>query len=83
VPGERAPEQAAQDQTRLAEALLAWAVVPAQDGAETPAQRLRRFQCELYASVHNDTTPAQRERAAARMRGWEVDARALATRARW
>ncbi len=40
-------------------------------------QRVRRFNCELIARVHNDTTPAQRERAAARLRGWEDDARVL------
>lgn len=41
-------------------------------------QRLKRFNCELIARVHNDTTPAQRQRAAARLRGWEDDARVLA-----
>jgi hypothetical protein len=41
-------------------------------------QRLKRFNCELFARVHNDTTPAQRQRAAAKLRGWEDDARVLA-----
>jgi len=72
----------AQAQARLAQALQPWLRAPAA-GADSPAQRLRRFQCALYARVHNDTTPAQREHAAARLRGWAADARALASGGRW
>jgi hypothetical protein len=71
----------AQAQARLAQALQPWLRAPAD--ADSPAQRLRRFQCALYARLHNDTTPAQREHAAARLRGWEADARALAQGAWW
>jgi hypothetical protein len=73
----------AQTQARLAQALQPWVRTDAPADAEVPAQRLRRFQCALYARVHNETTPAQRAHAAARLRGWEADARALANGARW
>jgi hypothetical protein len=67
---------------RLAQALRPWLRTPAA-GVASPAQRLRRFQCALYARLHNDTTPAQREHAAVRLRGWEADACALAQGAWW
>jgi len=38
-------------------------------------------QCEWIAEVHNATTPAQRQRARERLRGWEQDFRALASQA--
>ena len=40
-------------------------------------QRLIDFNCTLVAQVHNQTTPAQRQAAAERLKGWEDDARAL------
>lgn len=40
--------------------------------------RLARYNCEFIARVHNATTPQQRERAAAKLRGIEEDLRALA-----
>jgi len=41
-------------------------------------QRLRQFNCEFAARVHNATTPAQRQAASATLAGWESDFRALA-----
>jgi hypothetical protein len=41
-------------------------------------QRLKQFNCELAAQLHNATTPAQRQAAAATLKGWETDLRALA-----
>lgn len=41
-------------------------------------QRLLEFNCAFAARVHNAATPAQREEAANRLKGWEGDARALA-----
>jgi hypothetical protein len=40
-------------------------------------QRLGQYNCALTAQLHNATTPAQRERARATLRGWEDDLRAL------
>ncbi len=42
--------------------------------------RLRAYNCQVAAALHNDTTPAQRQAAQRRLRGWEDDARALAAR---
>lgn len=41
-------------------------------------QRLRQFSCEVAARLHNTTTPAQRQAAAATIAGWENDLRTLA-----
>ena len=41
-------------------------------------QRLLEFNCQFAAKVHNAATPAQREEAAIRLRGWEGDVRSLA-----
>jgi len=41
-------------------------------------QRLKQFNCEIAAQVHNATTPAQRQAAADTLKGWETDIRALA-----
>jgi len=40
-------------------------------------QRLNGTNCALAAAVHNSTTPAQRQRAVDKLRGWEGDLRAL------
>lgn len=40
-------------------------------------RRLTAFNCEFAAQIHNATTPAQRQRAQQRMKGWEEDLRAL------
>lgn len=42
------------------------------------AERLERFNCAFAAEVHNTTSAAQRQAAAAKLKGWEVDLRALA-----
>lgn len=39
--------------------------------------RLIDFNCALAAQVHNQTTPAQRQAAADKLRGWEDDLRTL------
>ncbi len=39
--------------------------------------KLADFNCTLAAQVHNATTPAQRNRARQRLKGWEDDLRAL------
>jgi hypothetical protein len=44
-------------------------------------QRLKQFNCEFIAQVHNGTTPAQRQAAASTLKGWETDLRALAAEA--
>jgi len=41
-------------------------------------QRLAQYNCAFAAQVHNQTTPEQRRRAIARLKGWEDDLRALA-----
>jgi hypothetical protein len=41
-------------------------------------QRLKQFNCDFIAQLHNGTTPAQRQAAASTLRGWETDLRALA-----
>jgi hypothetical protein len=41
-------------------------------------QRLRQDQCALAATMHNLTTPAQRQVARAKLKAWEDDLRALA-----
>ena len=41
-------------------------------------QRLNDYNCAFIAQLHNSTTPAQRQAARERLRGWEEDLRALA-----
>lgn len=41
-------------------------------------EQLEQFNCRFTAMLHNDTTPAQRQHAVERLRGWETDLRALA-----
>ena len=40
-------------------------------------QRLRLDNCQLAASLHNATTPVQRQAARGKLKGWEDDVRAL------
>lgn len=40
-------------------------------------QRLLDYNCALAADIHNATTPAQRQKAVKKLRGWEEDLRAL------
>ncbi len=42
------------------------------------AQRVAEHNCRLMAELHNSMSAAQRERARARLKGWEEDLRALA-----
>ncbi len=44
-------------------------------------QKLETYNCAFVASLHNATTPAQRQAAAAKLKGWEGDFRALAAAA--
>ncbi len=44
-------------------------------------ERLKAYNCAFAAEVHNATTPAQRQGAAATIKGWETDVRALAAEA--
>jgi hypothetical protein len=53
--------------------------------ARSPREPYRRYQekletynCGFAASLHNATTPAQRQAAVAKLKGWEADFRALA-----
>ena len=41
-------------------------------------QRLTEYNCALIAQLHNSTTPAQRQTARSKLKGWEEDLRALA-----
>lgn len=41
-------------------------------------ERLKRYGCEFAARFHNGTTTQQRQFAAAKLKGWEEDVRALA-----
>ncbi len=45
------------------------------------ADQLARFNCGFAARLHNQTTTAQRQTAARKLRGWEGDLRALAAEA--
>jgi hypothetical protein len=42
-------------------------------------QRLTEYNCVLLAQFHNSTTPAQRQLARGKLKGWEDDLRALST----
>lgn len=44
-------------------------------------ERLESYNCSFAATLHNATTPAQRQAAANRLKGWEADVRALAASA--
>jgi hypothetical protein len=41
-------------------------------------QRLTEYNCAFIAQLHNSTTPAQRQTARGKLKGWEEDLRALA-----
>jgi hypothetical protein len=42
------------------------------------SEQLTQFNCTFSAALHNRTSPAQRQAAAERLKGWETDLRALA-----
>lgn len=48
------------------------------DAYRSYAERLTRFNCDFAAQLHNRTTPAQRQAAVRKLKGWEDDLRALA-----
>lgn len=45
-------------------------------------EKLESFNCSFAASLHNSTTPTQRQALAARLKGWEADFRALSADAK-
>jgi hypothetical protein len=53
----------------------------ANEGYRTYQERLVQYNCDFAAKVHNATTPAQRDAATKRIKGWEEDFRALAGQA--
>ena len=69
-----APAQAA---TILRGVADRWLKSPSADYREYQ-MRLTDYNCRFAAAVHNATTPAQREAAARRLKGWADDARSLA-----
>ncbi len=48
------------------------------EGYRRYQEKLETYNCSFAATLHNATTPAQRQAAAARFKGWEADFRALA-----
>lgn len=75
-------DPAASDQAVVA--LRAWA--QRVERSPQPAYRryseqLTQFNCSFSAALHNSTNPAQRQAAAAKLKGWEGDLRALAATA--
>lgn len=48
----------------------------------TYQRKVVEYNCAWMAELHNSTTPEQRRHALEKLRGWESDARALATAAR-
>ncbi len=48
------------------------------DGYRRYQERLEAYNCDLSAQLHNLTTPAQRQEAQRRLRGWQSDLRRLA-----
>ena len=47
------------------------------DAYQAYEDRFVQYNCEFMAQLHNSTSPAQRQTAAARLRSWEEDLRAL------
>ncbi len=77
-----ATDPAARDQA--VPALRAWA--QRLERSPLPAYRryseqLTQFNCSLTATLHNSTSAAQRQTAAAKLKGWETDLRVLAASA--
>lgn len=79
----RLAAEGADRQTRLASLQALYAQ---SERSQDPAYRARQtalaqHNCRFTAELHNRTTPAQRERARQRLKGWEEDLRALVARA--
>lgn len=74
------------DDPARAEALLRGLVSRAgqspRPGYRAYQQTLTEYNCAFSARIHNATTPAQRQAAVRRLKGWEDDLRALAASAR-
>jgi hypothetical protein len=71
-------ERADRDRTVAALRVLAErAEVSPDPGYRSYQQRLIDYNCAFSAQIHNATTPAQRQAARARLKGWEDDLRAL------
>jgi hypothetical protein len=49
------------------------------EGYRRYQERLQSYNCAFAATLHNATTPAQRQAAANRLKGWEADFRALSS----
>jgi len=72
-------ERASSAQMQAALRMLADRVQRSPDEAyRAYQQRLKLFNCQFVARLHNATTAAQRQAAAATLKGWEEDLRALA-----
>lgn len=66
-------------------ALRAWVATATRsprEGYRRYAEQLEQFNCRFVATLHNGTTPAQRQHAADKLRGWESDLRLLAAERR-
>jgi len=75
-------ERAGSDQMQAALRMLAERAQRSPDEAYRAYQRrLTQYGCAFAAQIHNATTPAQRQAAAATLAGWENDLRALAAEA--
>ncbi|MFT3953379.1 MAG: DUF6279 family lipoprotein [Piscinibacter sp.] len=75
-------ERAAPDAAQAA--LRAWSermVSSPREAYRRHQQRLEAYNCSFAASLHNATTPAQRQAAVAKLKGWEADFRALSAAA--
>ena len=75
---------AERDRERIEAALQGWAdriEASPRPGYRRYAEQLTRYNCKVSAELHNSTTPAQRQAAVAKLKGWETDLRALAAAA--
>jgi hypothetical protein len=74
----QAPGVSADEAVVAVRAMVQRMLVSPDEAYREHQRRVVQFQCSLAARVHNATTPAQREAAARRFKGWEEDFRALA-----
>jgi Family of unknown function (DUF6279) len=73
------PQRADRDSNLAALQAMAARVQRAPPGAyRNYQQRLTEYNCAFIAQLHNSTTPAQRQTARGKLKGWEDDLRALA-----
>ncbi len=59
------------------EGVFTRAVASPDSGYRAHSQRIRMHNCQTFADLHNSTTPAQRQKALAKLQGYEQDLRAL------